>query len=283
MINARIAGTAIHLNLNQDNSEDSSQISYKKYQVWGIKTLIKYLVGDIFNIIYDNLPKREELLKTEKLLKPLKVLCKRYSIPYKRVLNYIDLRKEPKQIWEPLDTDLKAIFIINAFFEAFEENLVDSYYQAINLSRFLWLIPKIKPKLNRSDFGLKDFGFIFRARGYSSRYSKKVSQDGFHNTVKRLNKVLYKEYKNTFIKGNSNKANRTKIKTIDVEKLPPEKQYIIKLLRKGNTEEKLKAIKLVIKNRINEAVDDLEFLLKKEDDRVMNAALDAIIILKNLD
>ncbi len=282
MINARIAGTAVHLNLNQDKS-DSSQISYKKYQVWGIKTIIKFLVEDIFNIIYHNLPKKEDSLNPEKLFKPLKILCKRYSVPYKRMLNFIELRKEPKQIWEPLDNDLKAIFIINSFFEAFEENLIDSYYQAINLSRILWLIPHLKPKLNRSDFGLEDFGFIFRARGYSSRFSKRISNNGFQNTVKRLNKVLFDEYINTFVKGNSNRNAIQKTDTINIEKLPPEKQYIINLLRNGNKDEKLKAIQIIIENRIEEAVEELEFLLKKEDEHVMNAALDAIIILKNLD
>ena len=282
MINARIAGTAVHLNLNQD-LEDSSQISYKKYQVWGIKTLIKYLVEDIFNIFYNNLPKKEDSLSPEKLYKPLKILCKRYSIPYKRVLSFIELRKKPKQIWEPLDTDLKAIFMINAFFEAFEENLIDSYYQAINLSRILWLIPHIKPKLNRSDFGLADFGFIFRARGYSSRFSKKISNNGFNNTIKRLNKVLYKEYKTTFLKTDSTKAKITKAQELDLSQLPAEKRYILSLLRNGNTDEKLKAIELIIQNQINEAIDDLEHLLKREDDRVMNAALDAILILKELD
>ena len=281
MINARVAGTAVHLNLNQ-NQEDSSQISYKKYQVWGIKTLIKYLVNDIFNVFYGNLPKNEGSMNPEKLDKPLKILCKRYAVPFNRVLSFIEDRKEPKQIWESLDPELKAIFIINAFFEAFEENLIDAYYQAVDLSRLLWLIPQIKPRLNRSDFGLADFGFIFRARGYSSRFSKRISNDGFNNTVKRLNKVLFNEYKDTFLTQNSNKTRETP-EPIKLNELPAEKRYIITILRNGNTEEKLKAIELIIQNRINEAIDDLEHLLKKEDDRVMNASLVAIIILKNLD
>ncbi|MHA1291661.1 MAG: hypothetical protein ACTSQJ_03210 [Promethearchaeota archaeon] len=281
MLFARIAGTAIHLNINDNN--ETSQISYKKYRIWGIKTLVKLLVQDIFDTIYNNLPKNEKQLNPEKdLPEPIKNLCAKYNISYNKVLEFIEKRREPKQIWETLDNDLRAIFMINAFFEAFEFTLIEFYYIAISISRFIWLNKNIKPKLKRSDFGLKDFGFIFRARGYSQIFSKKIYNNGFSNTVKRLNRILYKEYIDTFILKIESKEKKNKQKNKIYKDLSEEKKYAIEMLRQGNSKEKLDAINLIVENRITEALNELEYLLSYKNEEVMNAAFDAILVLKNL-
>ena len=272
MINARIAGTALHLSL--DDTKETGQISYKKYRIWGIKTIINSLVKDIFDVIYEHLPEKEEFLNPNDLLKPLKILAERYSVSYKNILGFIEERKKPKKIWEPLDIDLKAIFYINSFFESFEKHLIDEYYIAVK-----FLNPKIQPRLRPADFWRKDFGFVFRARGYSRIFSKKIYNDGFSNTIKRLNKILYKEYIETFIDAKPPKTNDY----VELEDLPEEKRYALELLRNGNPNEKVEAINLILENRIIEAVNDLENLLSYSDEKVMNGAFDAILVLKNLE
>jgi len=282
MINARIAGTALHLNINKENIE-TSQISYKKYRIWGIKTLVKYLVEDIFNIFYKNLPVKEEQLNPEKnLVMPLKTLCKRYKIPFETVLKFIEKRKEPKQIWESMDNDLRAVFMINAFFEAFEYYIVETYYIAMSLARFFLLKPGILPKLKRSDFGLKDFGFVHRARGYSLIFSKYIYNNAFSNTVNRLNNTLLNEYLDTFIYMKPDQSEK-KDDIWNIEELPEEKRYVLEMLKEGNATEKLEAINLIVENGIVEGINDLEYLLNHKEEKVMNAAFDAIVILKNLD
>lgn len=284
MINARIAGTAIHLNYSPETQADKSQISYKKYRIWGIKTVIKYLIEDIFKILYENLPTKEDFLEPEKdLLKPMKILCERYLVPHSKVVKFIEERKTPKQIWETLDSEQQIIFEINSFFEAFEENLIDSYYLAITLSKFLFKHFKTKAKLNRQDFGLADFGFVFRARGYSFSFSKYVYNNGFNNTVKRLNELLLKEYNDTFLNKKEQKQIEPKEIALKLEQLPEEKKYVIEMLRHGNSSEKLEAINLILENKITEALNDLEYLLKNKDETVMNAAFNAIVMLKGLE
>ncbi len=283
MIQARVAGTALHLSLDSNKNGDTIQISYKKYRIWGIKSLIKFLVEDLFNIFYNNLPKDEKNLNPEEdLKKPLKILAERYTIPYKNILQFIEQRKEHRLIWETLDIDQQVVFIINAFFEAFEENLVNSYYISMSWAKFLWLNPRIKPRLKPTDFGLKDFGFVFRARGYAFIASKCVFNDGFSNTVKRLNKVLLQEYNETFIEKKDNIEITTEA-PISLEDLPEEKRYVIEMLKQGNSHEKLEAISIIMENKIKEALNELEYLLNYENDEVMNAAFDAILVLKELD
>lgn len=271
MIHARIAGTALHLSL--DYKKEPGQISYKKYRIWGIKTLVKSLVQDIFDTIYDYLPDKERNLNPEDLLTPLSILAERYSISYQTIVSFIEERKKPKIIWEPLDIDLKAIFYINSFFEAFEKNLIDEYYIAVKIFN-----PKLKPSLRPADFWLKDFGFVFRARGYSRIFSKRIFNNGFNNTIKRLNKILYLEYMETFVETQPEKE-----EILEINDLPEEKKYAIELLRNGNPHEKVEAIDIILENRITEAVGDLEFLLNYNDEKVMMNAFDAILILKNLE
>jgi len=274
MINARIAGTALHLNI--DDNRASGQISYKKYRIWGIKTIIRSFVRDIFDIIYEHLPENELDLSPNDLLKPLHILAERYSISYENILSFIEERKKPKKIWEPLDTDLKAIFYVNSFFEAFEKNLIDEYYIALKFFN-----PKIQPQLKPADFWLKDFGFVFRARGYSRIFSKNVYNNGFANTITRLNKILYLEYRETFIDNTTQNSSEGDI--LDIEALPKEKRFALEMLRNGNSHEKLEAINIILENKIIEAVNELEFLLNYEDEKVMNRAFDTILVLKNLD
>ena len=263
-IYARIAGTAIHLSFNKDRG-DSSQITYKKYRVWGLKSLVKALIEDIYNIFYEHLPSEEELIDPEaELIRPLNILCERYSIPYKKVDRFIEERKKPSQIWDTLDNELQTMFMINAFFEAFEENLIDNYNATIGFAKLITLKKKRTHfRLNPIDFGRGDFGFIFRARGYSNFFSKEIYNNGFNNTVKRLNKLLYQEYIETF-------------------NLSEEKKYVIEMLQKGNSDEKLEAISLITENRIYDALDELEYLLSSKDERVMNAAFETIVFLKGL-
>jgi len=282
MINARIAGTAVHLGISDNN--EMGQISYKKYKIWGFKTLLAYLFKDIYDIFYNYLPKNENLLDPEKhLIKPLEFLCERYLVPFSLVINYINKRKAIKQIWETLDSDQQAMFIINAFFEAFEENLINSYYLAISFSKLITLNPKINATLKHLDFGLGDFGFVYRARGYAYIFSKKVCNNGFGNTVKRLNRLLLKEYKNTFTEKIKNPLNTIEQKNSDViSELSEEKRYVIEMLKQGNVKEKLEAINLIVQNQIYEALDELEYHLNDKNDRIINAAYEAVIILKDL-
>jgi len=272
MINARIAGTALHLSL--DDTKETGQISYKKYRIWGIKTIIKSLVKDIFDTIYHLLPDKEVLLHPDDLLEPLRILAERYSISYENVLSFIEERKKPKKIWDPLDIDLKAIFYVNAFFEAFEKKLIDEYYIALK-----FLNPKTIPRLRPADFWLKDFGFVFRARGYSRIFSRRRYNGGFNNTIKRLNKILHLEYIETFIDPQPTKENDI----LELESLPEEKKYALEMLRNGNPQEKVEAINIILENRITEAVNDLENLLSYSDEKVMNLAYDTILVLKNLE
>ena len=280
MINARVAGTAVHLGIEENNEV----ISYKKYKIWGIKTLLAYLIKDIYDVFYIYLPQNENLLEPEEdLIKPLNILCERYLISFSLVEKYINERKAPKQIWETLDSDQQAMFIINAFFEAFEEILVDSYYLAVSFSKLLTLNSTIIPTLKRRDFGMGDFGFVFRARGYSHIFSKIVCNDGFKNTVNRLNKILLQEYIKTFIDNSNQGSKQSDFKELpDFSKLPEEKRYVIEMLKEGNEKEKLEAIDLIIQNRIYEALDELEYLLSDRNENIMNAAYEAVIILKDL-
>lgn len=280
MIYARVAGTAMHLAIGENN-----QITYKKYRIWGIKTLIRYLVEDIFNIFIDNLPENEETLEPEQdLIVPLKELSERYMVPLPLVKRYIEERKAPKQIWETLDADQQVMFIINAFFEAFEENLVESYYVAINFSKLITLNPKLKITLKRLDFSLGNFSFVFRARGYSHIFSKNICNNGFNNTVKRLNDLLLKEYIDTFIDKREASIETQEAKmSFNLSDLSEEKRYVIEMLREGNEKEKLEAIDLIIQNHIYEAIEELEYLLSDKSEAIMNAAYEAVIILKGLD
>ncbi|MHA1272391.1 MAG: hypothetical protein ACTSQS_03030 [Promethearchaeota archaeon] len=278
---ARLAGTAIHLN-ESDGKKRSPAISYKKYRVWGIKTLINNLIDDIFYILYEYLPENEkDFYPEEDLKKPLEILCKRYQISYNRLIDFIDKRKKPSVIWNSLDDDQRAIFMINAFFEAFEENLINSYFIAMSFVKLLSLNSLKEPKLKYDDFFKGDFGFVFRARGYAYFYSKILCNNGFSNVVKRLNKILLKEYENLFIDKDQNNID-LKEKSSSSEELSEEKRYVISMLKEGNSEEKLNAIELILEHHIIEAVDELEYLLKDNDENVMNAALDAILKLKDL-
>ncbi len=281
MINARIKGTAIHLDINTEN-EEVSLISYKKHRIWGLKTLIKDLIEDIFNIFYRSLPNNGKLVNPEEdLLTPIEELCNRYNVSLKNVRKLIDERKEPKRIWETLDVEQQALFIINAFFDAFEENLIDSYFISASFWKFTFIKFKLKPTLKRADFGLKDFGFVFRARGYSYVFSKNIYNNAFTNTIKRLNKLLYQEYKETFLEKTQSK-DKVKEGKVELEALPEEKKYVIEMLRNGNSQEKLEAIRLIVENKILEAVNDLEYFLNNKDESVMNAAFDAVVSLKSL-
>ena len=282
-IYARIAGTAIHLSFNKDRG-DSSQITYKKYRVWGLKSLVKALIEDIYNIFYEHLPSEEELIDPEaELIRPLNILCERYSIPYKKVDRFIEERKKPSQIWDTLDNELQTMFMINAFFEAFEENLIDNYNATIGFAKLITLKKKRTHfRLNPIDFGRGDFGFIFRARGYSNFFSKEIYNNGFNNTVKRLNKLLYQEYIETFIEKSGKNIQKNKLSSNKYDNLSEEKKYVIEMLQKGNSDEKLEAISLITENRIYDALDELEYLLSSKDERVMNAAFETIVFLKGL-
>lgn len=280
MIAARIAGTALHLDDTQKGS--SGLISYKKHKIWGIKTLIKFLVDDIFNVFYESLPKNEEELEPEEDLKaPLKKICIKYGISLEKVQKFINKRKESKLIWETLDTDQQAVFVVNSFFEAIEEYLVQTYYICMSFVKLITLDPNFSPKLRRSDFGLEDFGFVFRARGYAEIASNRIFNGGFDNTVKRLNKLLLKEYNETFLEKKPQPEKDENV-SYNIEDLTEEKQYVIQMLQEGNAHEKMEAITLIIDNRIMEALNDLEYLLNYDDENVMNAAFDAVVILKGL-
>ena len=282
MLWARIAGTAIHLNFEQNRNH--SRISYKKHKIWGIKSLIHDFVEDLFQIFYNNLPENEDALEPEQdLMVPIKILCDRYIVNFQTFLGFLQERKAQKVIWDTMDNFQQAIFIVNAFFEAFEKKLVDSYYVALDYLKFITLDLNLEPKLKPKDFQLDDFGFVYRARGYSQIFSKKICNGGYHNTVKRLNETLSKEYQNTFLtkKKESLVSKETRDQT-DLETLSEEKRYVIQMLREGNATEKLEAIQLIVENRILEALNELEYHLNNENEEVINAAFDAIVTLKDL-
>ena len=278
MIEARIAGSALHLNIDEIEGINS-RISYKKYKIWGIKALIIALIRDIFNIFYLNLPDKQDHFRPETdLLDPLKLLAQRYKISFKMIQDFIEERKSSRMIWNSLDRDQKALFYVNAFFEAFEKNIIDAYYICITFTQFLFLDLNLKPKLKRTDFQKGDLSFLHRARGYAHSFSRLICNGGYDNTVKRISNALYQEYHETFLeKKESKKKGLTNSKD-----LSEGKRYVIQALKNGNVKEKLDAIDLIIENNIYEAVDELEYLLKNEDDRVMDKAFKAITILKNL-
>ncbi|MFO8017925.1 MAG: hypothetical protein R6U96_04775 [Promethearchaeia archaeon] len=278
MIEARIAGTALHLNV-QENKSYESRISYKKYKVWGLKSLIQALIKDIFDTFYLNLPEQESEFNPESDLRiPLKILAKKYSIPFELILDFINERKSSRMIWDSLDKDQKALFYVNSFFEAFEKKIIDAYYICLSLVRFLFLNLDIYPKMKRSDFRKGDFSFLHRARGYAHTFSRLICRGGYDNTVERLNTALLKEYQETFLRDKKSK----KRKVSNRKHLSEGKRYIIQTLKNGTTKEKLEAIDVIIENNIYEAVEELEYLLKDQDEKVMNRAFEAITILKNL-
>ena len=126
MIEAFIAGSTLHLNINEIEVINILN-KYKKYKIWGIKALIIALIRDIFNIFYLNLPDKQDHFRPETdLLDPLKLLAQRYKISFKMIQDFIEERKSSRMIWNSLDRDQKALFYVNAFFEAFEKNIIDA-------------------------------------------------------------------------------------------------------------------------------------------------------------
>ncbi|MFW5895344.1 MAG: hypothetical protein ACOCT9_01240 [archaeon] len=278
MIEARIAGTALHLNTDE-NARYTSRISYKKYKIWGIKSLIRALIKDIFDTFYLNLPEQEKEFRPETdLIKPLKILSEKYAIPFSLIMEFIQERKSSKMVWDSLDTDQKALFYVNSFFEAFEKKIIDAYYICLNLAKFFFLNLDIEIKMKRSDFRKGDFSFLHRARAYARAFSRLVCNGGYDNTVERINQALYREYQEEFLE----KTKKKETTKTSHKHLSEGKRYIIQVLKNGTVKEKLNAIDLIIENKIYEAVNQLEYLLKDQDEKVMNRAFEAITILKNL-
>ena len=194
MLWARIAGTAIHLNFEQNRNH--SRISYKKHKIWGIKSLIHDFVEDLFQIFYNNLPENEDALEPEQdLMVPIKILCDRYIVNFQTFLGFLQERKAQKVIWDTMDNFQQAIFIVNAFFEAFEKKLVDSYYVALDYLKFITLDLNLEHKLKPKDFQMLYALIRPHMRSYLKAGIKKICNGEDHNTVKRLKEKIKKEYK----------------------------------------------------------------------------------------
>ena len=93
-----------------------------------------------------------------------------------------------------------------------------------------------------------------------------------------IHSLLFKE---TFIEKSVQEKSKGDI--LELDDLPREKKYVIDMLRNGNPHEKVEAIIIILENRITEAISDLEYLLGYDDEKVMNGAYDAILVLKNLE
>ncbi len=284
---ARVAGTGIHLVDNIKN-ERTGKISYKEYKIWGIKSFINEFVHDIYTALVLKLPENESKFNSDDLIEPLLSLCEKFNCSTIDFEKNIESLKIFPEIWETMDNEQQASFYLNSFFEILENSRINNYKIALSFSQLLCVlfgkngIRENEQELRDIDFLKKDFGFVFRAREYVKAFSYSLSNGHYKNLLKRLNQALYQEYLDTFI------FNVIIEKSMSREDCEPEIEFngnifeTFELLRNGTDREKLKAIEIIIENKYFEAIDELEYYLNNINPDVMNAALDAIIYLKEI-
>lgn len=286
VIYARIAGTGIHL-VEGKKDERIGRITYKEYKVWGIKTFIKEIVEFIYCFLTENLPKDKELFNSDELMKPLMSLCELFNCSIAEFETNIESLKIFPEIWDTMDFEQQAAFYINAFFEVLDEVGVDNYKIALIMSQLFGFLYRNKTiqinqhYLQNFDFLKKDFGFVYRAREYVKAFSYCVYNGSFNNLIKRINKALYQEYLDTFIFNVV--VEKSKIRESEKNEEITDEFYlkVLEMLRNGTDDEKLFAIEEIIQNKFINAIDELEYYLKYNHPKVMNAALDGILYLRS--
>jgi hypothetical protein len=260
MIYARLAGTAFHLDENEKG------LSYKQYRIWGIQNFISTLARFIYMTIQQDLLLDEIDFSSESLIPAILHLNKLFGVNPVLYDNEVKIIKMDPHAWLALDTEQKAIFYLNCFFNAFEatrETLAKEEFKHFPI------IPNFK---------LANFGFLFRAYEYCRVCNQYLFHNGFSCLEKRIKTIYMKEYNETFVHPPKELLSNPNL-------LPnlenAQDQKFIDELKSQDPVIILAAIDYIEANRITNAIDPLEYLLNHDDLQVAERALEAIILLKD--
>ncbi|MHA1732256.1 MAG: HEAT repeat domain-containing protein [Promethearchaeota archaeon] len=278
VLNGRVAGTGVNLGVDGGDG----LVSYKKYRIWGFKSLVNAMVRHVHRTVLENLPERGPVTE-ECLVGALEPLVREFDVDEQLFREKTgDLLDDPT-FWSSMDREQRLSFLVNAFFDALDETRVQLGAEAIAIVNSLGgrSLPVSFPKL------VRDFGFLFRAREYARVFSDNTCAGGYANTVKRASVVLAREYEEQY----------------DLpEDAPPSRGLpwreppasgtaerpdglilgVVSQLESPDPQERLSAIDELEQLADEQAVPYLERLLKDEDELVMNRAFEAILSLKGL-
>ncbi len=266
---ARLAGTGVHL-IEEASGKSEGKISYQEYRIWGIRTLLRQMMQDIYLRILDNLPK-EESASAEDLIYALKSLITRYEVPLDIFEKKVQGLTDDPVFWSNMDDMQRFSFILAVFFEALDDARVQRAETAIKLIS-LPPFPRAQsvsfPKL------VKDLGFVWRAREYSTLFNN-LCHGGFSNTVRRASQTLLQEYE---------RQTHGQPKETGNEMTPPASPDFDKevaQLHGSNDSEALEAINH-LKKFGERAIGELETVLNHSNEEIANKALEAILELKDV-
>ncbi len=266
---ARLAGTGVHL-IEEAGGKSEGKISYQEYRIWGIKVLLQQMTQDIYLRILDKLPAGDSV-SAEDLIEVLKSLATRYEVPREIFEDKVQKYTQDPVFWSNLDDMQRFSFILAVFFEAFDDARVqraETALKLISLPPFSRAQPTSFPKL------VKDLGFVWRAREYSTIFNN-LCYGGFSNTVRRASQTLRQEYERQ-IHGQSQE-------TMNEVSPPasPDFEKEVARLHSSNDAEALDAIDH-LKKFGERAVGELETVLNHSNDAIANKALEVILELKDV-
>lgn len=283
ILESRVLGTGVHLT-NPTNKKVC--ISYQQIPLYGIKKALVGFIDDIYNQLLEDLPKDENQLNSSIIEESLKKITLTYPVDPNILLDKFEKVKNPIENWNFMDISLKIAVIINAFFDSIDEtmkNLAENYQDNNELSILLERNGKESPTIN---YGLEDFGFVFRARIYCWLYSLYRCNNSYLNLIKRIDTHLYRLYHEYFVEKNrtpySERKTSEKVdansKNQSVKLNSSNKIKVIASDLDSRDEQKiLSTIKLIQDNKIQELKSKLEYLFNHPNQKIAESALEAYL------
>lgn len=283
IIESRILGTGVHLtSLNNKKL----CISYQKIPIYGIKKALVGFINDIYDQLMEDLPKNENELNSSIIEESLKKLALVYSVDPNILLDKFKEVKIPSENWNSMDVSLKIAIIINSFFDSIDEtmkNYAEKYEENNELFELLERNRKDAPPIN---YDLEDFGFVFRARIYCWLYSWYRCNNSYLNLIKRIDKQLYRLYREYFVeKKRISYSEREISKKNQVDPVlksqnlidSDEIRAIASDLDSKDEKKILNAIRKIHYNKILELKPQLEYLFNHSNIKIAESALETYL------